>query len=281
LQIARTDNNVRERSKLLTNLGVCAVEQGNYAEANDLFQQSLLIRQTMGDRRGEGITLGNLGNVFLYLGAYARAESYYERALRTQREIGARNDESLSLGNLGLVRYYLGEHTAARALCREALRIAQQTGERRTEAALWMKLGHALEALGQHDSASRAYQESVDLRRTQGWYDVAMEPLAGLAEVAMAQGRLVQAQEYVEEIWSYLQTGTLNGTVSPFQIYLISYLVFQRIKDPRAAHILRRAHSELQDRAARIADVEMQRSFLENVRSHREIIDEYAQLMGR
>lgn len=278
LEIAQAENDARERSKLLANLGVCAVEQGNYAEANDLLLQSLLIRQSMGDRRGEGITLGNLGNVFLYLGAYAQARAYYAQALHIQREIGARNDEALSLGNLGLVHHYLGENAAARTLCREALQIGRETGERRTQGALWMKLGHALEGLGQHDSAARAYRESLSLRRNMGWTDVAMEPLAGLAQVAMAQGRSNQAQECAEEIWSHLQTGTLNGTVSPFQVYVTTYSVLREAGDPRAGQILERAHKELQDRATRIADIEMQRSFLQNVQPHREIVREYALL---
>ena len=280
LEIAQADNDARERSKLLANLGVCAVEQGNYAQAHDLLQQSLLIRQSMGDRRGESLTLGNLGNIWLYLGAYVQAKAHYQQALHIQREIGARNDEALSVGNLALVHHYLGENATARDLCRLALKIGRETGERRTEGALWMKLGHALEALGQHDSAARAYQESHDLRREMGWHDVAMEPLAGLAQVAMAQGRLDRAQEYVEVIWTHLQDGTLNGTVSPFQVYLTCYHLFEAIKDPRAHQILEQAHRDLQERAARIADVEMQWSFLENVRPHREIIRELALLNG-
>ncbi len=159
--------------------------------------------------------------------------------------------------------------TAGETLCEVTVRYIK--GE-----ALWMKLGHALEALGQHDSAARAYQESVGLRREMSWHNVAMEPLAGLAQVAMAQGRLDQAQEYVEEIWTHIQSGTLNGTVSPFQVYLTCYRLLEAIKDPRARQILERAHRDLQERSARIADVEMQRSFLENVRPHRKIVREYA-----
>ena len=143
-----------------------------------------------------------------------------------------------------------------------------------------MKMGHALEGLGQHDSAAKAYQESADIRRRQGWRDVVMEPLAGLAQVAMAQGDPGRAQEYVEEIWAHLQTGTLAGTVSPFQVYLTAYLVFKESADPRAYQILEAAHGELLERSAKIADIEMQHSFLQNVQPHREIIREYALLMG-
>jgi tetratricopeptide (TPR) repeat protein len=278
LDLAQADNNQWERSKLLTNLGVCQVEQGGYAEAIELFEQSLEIRQKVGDRRGEGITLGNLGNVCLYLGDYAQAKANYERALHIQREISARNDEALSRGNLGLVYHYLGENATARVLCDQGLRIARDTGEQRTVAALCMKLAHALTGLGQFDKAAAAYQESVALRRRQGWANVMMEPLAGLAGVRLAQGDVDRALAHAEEIWDCLQTGSLEGTISPFQVYWTCYRVLDAAQDTRSADCLAEAYRLLQERAGRIANEEMRRSFLQNVQPHREITREYVGL---
>jgi len=280
LEIAKADGNRQDQAKLLTNLGVCALEQGDCAEASAMFQQSLNMRRAVGDRRGESITLGNLGNVLLYLGAYDQAKAHYEQALRIQREIGARNDEALSIGNLSLVYHYLEEDETARKYSQQALQIAQDIGERRTEGAMWMKLGHALAGLGQLDEAARAYRESVTLRREMGWANVAMEPLAGLARVALAQEDLAQAQAQVQEILSYLETGTLDGTIAPCEIYLTCYRVLEANEDPRAPEILASAFDRLQERAARITDEGMRRSFLEDVRPHREIVRDFATMQG-
>ena len=52
--------------------------------------------------------------------------------------------------------------------------------------------------------------------------------------------------------------------------------VLQASGDPRAGEVLANAHTMLQERAARIDDEELRRSYLENVPYHREIMEEWA-----
>jgi hypothetical protein len=72
---------------------------------------------------------------------------------------------------------------------------------------------------------------------------------------------------------SHLETGSLDGTYEPMRVYLTCYRVLEASKDPRAAEVLATAHSLLQERAAKIEDEEMRRSFLENVPAHRELVE--------
>jgi hypothetical protein len=104
-----------------------------------------------------------------------------------------------------------------------------------------------------------------------------MESLAGLARVSLAQGDASQAQALaqVEEILSYLETGTLDGTEEPFRIYLTCYRVLRASQDPRARTVLNTAHRLLGERTAKISDEELRRSFLDNVAVHREIVSEF------
>ncbi|MFQ5344187.1 MAG: tetratricopeptide repeat protein, partial [Anaerolineae bacterium] len=228
-------------------------------------------------RRGEGVALGNLGNVLLYLGAYAEAQTYYTQALYIQREIGDRQYEAVSVGNLGLLYHYLGDYETAREHSQQALQMTQEIGARRAEGAMWMKLGHAQAGLGQLDEAATAYRGAVALQRELGRLNQAMEPLAGLARVALAQGDIQQAQAHVQEILSHLEAGgTLDGTIDPFQVYLTCYRVLRADGDPRAQEVLTTAYNLLQERAAKIGDEDLRRSFLENVASHREIVREAA-----
>ena len=141
---------------------------------------------------------------------------------------------------------------------------------------MWMMLGHALLGLGRLEGAAEAYQNSVALRRELGRPNLAMESLAGLARVALAQGDLARAQAHAEEILSHLETGTLHGAISPFQVYLTCYRVLKAGQDTRAQEILATAYGLLQERAARITDEELRRSFLENVATHREIVSHYS-----
>jgi tetratricopeptide (TPR) repeat protein len=176
------------------------------------------------------------------------------------------------MGNLGLLFHYLGEHETALEYSQDALQMAQEIGDRAKEGIMWMKLGHALLGLGRLEKAAEAYQNSVALRRELGRPNLAMESLAGLARVALAQGDLAQAQAHAEEILRHLETGTLHGAIAPFEVYLTCYCVLKAGQDPRAQEVLATAHDRLQERAARITDEEMRHSFLENVVAHREIV---------
>ena len=275
LPIASAAGNRQSQGSILSNLGVVAVEQGDYAGASIYYRQALRIRQEIGDRNSEGITFNNLGDLFLYLGAYAEAKTYYQQALDIHRETGARANEGLVAGNLGLLSHYLGEHETALKYNQDALQMVQEIGDRAKEGMTWMMLGHALLGVGRLEEAAEAYQNSVALRRELGRPNLAMESLAGLARVALAQGDLARAQAHVEEILSCLETGTLHGTIAPFQVYLTCYRVLKDGQDPRAQEILATAYDLLQERAARITDEEMRRSFLENVAAHREIVSHY------
>lgn len=75
-----------------------------------------------------------------------------------------------------------------------------------------------------------------------------------LAEVALHQGELVQAQEWVEQILIYLQTYQLDLTDEELYIYMSSYRVLREGKDPRATHLLHRAYEQLHQRAATLTD---------------------------
>jgi hypothetical protein len=95
--------------------------------------------------------------------------------------------------------------------------------------------------------------------------------------VSLAQGHPSLAQTQVEEILSYLETDSLEGTDEPFRVYLTCYQVLKANQDPRAQEILTTAHNLLQEHAGNTTDEEMRRSFLENVPAHRELVREWAE----
>jgi hypothetical protein len=84
----------------------------------------------------------------------------------------------------------------------------------------------------------------------------------------------------VEQILSHLETGSVDGTDEPLRIYLTCYRILKANADPRAEEVLAEAHNLLQERAAKITDKELRRSFLENVAAHRELVSEL-QAAGR
>ena len=100
-----------------------------------------------------------------------------------------------------------------------------------------------------------------------------MEPLAGLARVALAQADHAQALAHAQEILDHLAAyPRLEGTWEPLRVYLTCYQVLHAHDDPRAEAVLEAGYRLLQERARKIEDGDLRRSFLENVPHHREIV---------
>jgi hypothetical protein len=93
----------------------------------------------------------------------------------------------------------------------------------------------------------------------------------GLATVSMALGQPEEALARVEEILRYLDEKSLDGTDEPFRVYLTCYDGLRAAADDRAYGLLHEAQEMLLDRARKIDEPELRRSFLQRVPAHREL----------
>ena len=145
--------------------------------------------------------------------------------------------------------------------------------------AAWAFLGQAHQTRQSLPEAADAYRQALALRRELGQPHLVTEPLAGLARVCLIQGNPIEAQALVEEILGHLESHTLEGTEEPIRVYLTCYRVLTVNQDSRARELLDKAHTLLQERAGKIGDEEMRRSYLENVCAHYEIVQEFAKIV--
>jgi class 3 adenylate cyclase/tetratricopeptide (TPR) repeat protein len=277
LEIYRAEGRRQGEADCLNMLGVIQDELGDYLAARAYYEQTLSIYRTTGDRRGESITLGNLGVVLCDLGDYQAAREYHQQALDLRIVIGDRWGEAVSLVNLGLVCHNLDDDQAARDNCQRSLAIQQEIGDRRGQGYSLTYLGHALMGLGKLEAAAEAYDEAMRLRRELGQDGLAIDDLAGLARVAMAQGDSVRALERVEEILAWIEANGSEGIEYPLQVYLTCYRITSAMAQDasaveRARIILSEAHITLQEQAANISDGELRHKFLEDVKANREIV---------
>jgi predicted ATPase/Tfp pilus assembly protein PilF len=275
LTISRQVGYRRGEANTLNNLGFIFLDRGDYTTASPYFEQALQIRKEYGDRQGEGQCLFVLGFMCHLQGEYAEAEAVYKQCLMLAREIGSWRGESMALTYLGLLAHHRGNHQIALDYGQQALRIAQDSDDHSNQGYILTHLGHALTGLGYLERAAIAYNQALTLRCKLGQMPLSMEPLAGLARVSLAQKDLSQAQAYVDQILSHLETGTLYSTDEPLRVCLTCYRVLCANQDLRAQDILDTAYNLLQGRAAKIDDEIKRRSFLENVAAHREIVKEW------
>jgi class 3 adenylate cyclase/predicted ATPase len=284
LEIYRMIGHRQGEANSLNMLGIIHYELGNLSAARDHYEQVLAIFNTIGDRHGEAIVLNNLGNLYCDMGDFETSRAYQEKSFTLRVTIGDRLGEAMGLTNLGLVYNHLGDYQAAREKCEQALVIQQEIGDRSTEGYSLTYLGHALAGLEQWEPAAAAYEAGLNLRRELGQASAAIDDVAGLARVALAQGHLSQAAAHVAEILAWLKEHGTGGIEYPLQAYLTCTQVLQTSDDEtsqsRAIEILRTAHTTLMEQANGISDGSLRQSFLENVAANREIQRAWTALEG-
>ena len=277
LDLYRAEGHRQGLADSLSNLGVIHYERGDFPAARDCYEQVLSIFVATGDRRGETMALNGLGTVYCDLGDYAAARDYHRQALEIRLAIGDRQGQAASLVNLGLVYHSLDDNETARDHCEQALALQREIGDRRGEGYSLTYLGHALAGLGKVEAAVETYRKAMHLRRELRQPGLAIDDLAGLARVALAQGAFKRAAEHAQEILAWIEANGLEGIEYPLQVYLTCYRVLGATAEDtlaleRADSLLSRAHAELMKRAADISDEALRKKFLENVQTHREIM---------
>ncbi|MBU1879916.1 MAG: tetratricopeptide repeat protein [Chloroflexi bacterium] len=267
LDICRAINDRQGEGAILNNLGEVLAKRGDYGRARSTLEEALGTLSEIGDRPVEGVALGNLGLVHLCLGDHAGAGEYLARALIVLRDIGDRPGEALVLAHRSLLAHRQGDDEVALEHSQQALSIAQDLGDRATQAVALTNQGHALAHRERFAEAADAYQQARALWRELGHprQGIALEPLAGLARVSLAQGDPAGATDHVTEILDHLdrQSNPLDGTVEPLRVYRTCCQVLRANRDPRAREVLAAANALLQERAAGIDDETLRRSFLD------------------
>jgi tetratricopeptide (TPR) repeat protein len=115
---------------ILNNLGLVLAKEGNYAEAEPLYQRALAIAEKgLGPNHPAVATkLNNLALLYYSQGKYAEAEPLYKRALAIdEKALGPNHpDVATNLNNLALLFKSQGKYTEAEPLYQRALAIDEK-----------------------------------------------------------------------------------------------------------------------------------------------------------
>jgi tetratricopeptide (TPR) repeat protein len=183
----------------LHDLGNAYYTLGQYQRAIEYYQQSLEIRQEIGDRSRGADSLHNLGNVYDSLGQYQQAIEYYQQSLEIEQEIGDRSRGADSLHNLGYLYDSLGQYQRAIEYYQQSLEIKQEIGDRSGEAAALLGLGNVYYSLGQYQRAIEYYQQSLEIEQEIGDRSGEANSLRNLGNVYYFRERYQRAIEYYQQ----------------------------------------------------------------------------------
>ena len=178
-------------------LGLVRLSQGNTAAARPLLEGSRTLFKDVGDVWNEAFTLYQLGSVAYLSGDPAAARAYYEESLRLYQEQGDALYASVVLSALRVMVAIQGDQELARFLDQQLLPLMQQARNWGALVLFLITCGDIwLHHWGDKQQAKVLYRESLsqwrNLQRVEQGIGI-VKALAGLAEVAAAQGQAERA----------------------------------------------------------------------------------------
>jgi class 3 adenylate cyclase/tetratricopeptide (TPR) repeat protein len=279
LQIRYELENLPDQAASLTNLVGVYHALGDYARSEQMAREALSIYQTIGNRREEATVLNNLAAIHHTLGQLQTARIEHQQALALYQTLDNRLGESLAANNLALVLYDLSEYEEARRFAQRALQIDRAIGDKVGQGYSLTTLGLALEGSAAWAEAAPMYAEAQTIRQQIGQHSYAIDDLAGLARVALAQGDLAQAQAYAREVQEWLAQNGTTGMEHPLRLYLTLAAVAEADGQRKeAAHLLHEAVEMVRAQAERISDETVRQAFLAEGPLHQTLYEEYSRL---
>lgn len=256
---------------VLSGIAIVYDEASDPQKAVDLNIQALALARQTGARALEARILVVLGNTYRGLGLYALAQTTLEQALEANRAIGARRERAYVLDNLGLVHIAQINPNKAKPLLEEALAESVAIGDEYLQAACYRTLGYIAEQSDDISLATLHFDQARNRFEALNLFRLAMEPIAGLARLALAQGDLQTSQAYADQLWQYLNQHGMSSLV--LEAHLACADVFQAAGNQEdAIGVIESSYRELIDRAYRISNPEWRKAFLENVPENKQML---------
>jgi len=268
-------NDDQLRATSLNYLGLIHTQMSDYEQARQDYQQALEIYRSSGDRGGEAGCANNLGLLEASLGRYEQAQQCYMQALSISHAIGDRLREGISLNTLGQVQTILGDYRQAQDNLERSLALRNTIGDRRGAAFCLHDLGYLYLARGQAEEAVRRFHLACSLRRDLGEIGNYVASLAAMGEASLAAGEAVLAYQSLREAIEHLQNSSGSGEYPPQNVWWIYAQVCRaRNDEPEAQWALREAYNLVKAKADLIHNLELQQSYLENVRINAAVMAE-------
>ncbi len=200
-------------------LAAALCNQGNVAEARELYTQALDINREIGNARSDAQwALNGLAVLLLRQGDMAGSRKLYDESLGMARRVGSRPDEVSGLSNIATTWLIEGNLHKARELFDQALKNSRSIDAKATVASISNDLGHTLYLLGNLPEAGKMLDQAIEIDRAPGakleWADA----LSWSGRVRLAQGQWDDARQRFDE--SLKVAGEISGQVFAAQYRL-------------------------------------------------------------
>jgi predicted ATPase/class 3 adenylate cyclase len=281
LEACRVTGDRASEGGMSLSLGSIYMIQGDPLAARHYLEQGLAAFRFTGDRRAESVALRLMSEYFFSFGDLSHVQEWVEQTLVVARSVGDRNTEILALIDETYLHCFQGHLDRGFETLRQALALSQQTGERILEITIYDVIGQIYLRIHEPALAREQFTQASAIAQECGNQNYLAKALGGLALSAVQSGDWVQARAFLDQVMPILaENPTLDNLTAPFEALGQIGQSLVALGDARGAEIITAAYRRLQERAARISDETLRRSYLENVLMNRELCAAYAQLQG-
>jgi tetratricopeptide (TPR) repeat protein len=180
-------------------LGIVALEQRQWAQANEYFQQALAIFIEFNDREGQASTYHNLGLVALEQRQWAQAHKYYQQALAIFVEFDDRYEQARTYYHLGFSAQEQRQWAQANKYHRQALAIYVEFDDRHSQALTLQALGAIAQEQRHCEQANAYYQQALAIFIEFNDRHNQAHTYHNLGTVAQEQRQWAQANAYYQQ----------------------------------------------------------------------------------
>ena len=185
-------------ARVLSGLGLIAMNSGDYDQAQKLEQESLALARAQGNRAGMREPLQWLAYTAMKTGQWEEAERLGREHYAIYQEMGGPSSLAMGLTTFGAQLFELAKFTEARPMIEEGLAISEHLGWRRGVAWSNMHLGQIEMHRGLYKQARVSEQTALALFRELNRWGTTVS-LRLLGQIALAEGAYAEAQRRLQE----------------------------------------------------------------------------------
>lgn len=229
-------------SKALNTIGASYQVKGNFLKAIEFYQQSLKLREKLGDTRGVSSSLANIGSIYISIGEFEKALYYQMKSLKIFEQIGNKAGMASALNNMGVIYNNLSDQTKALDYNLRSLALYKEIGDKQGIAACNDNIGVIYMNMKQYDKALKYQLESyaIDeeigdkgstatvlaaIGRTylkQKKYDLALESALKGKKLSVEVGDIIAEREASSALYDiYKATGKKDKALDNYERYIV------------------------------------------------------------
>ncbi|MDY6933813.1 MAG: tetratricopeptide repeat protein [Spirochaetota bacterium] len=183
----------------LNNISQIYNARGDYETALKYLEDSLKIRQEIGDKSGQGTTLNNISQIYDARGDYETALKYLEDSLKISQEIGDKSGQGTTLNNIGSNYYTRGDYETALKYLEDSLKIRQEIGDKSGQGTTLNNISQIYDARGDYETALKYLEDSLKIRQEIGYKSGQGTTLSNIGSNYYTRGDYKTALKYLED----------------------------------------------------------------------------------